>query len=315
MQNYARQLVFTARESGTPEDFNLQSLQAYHAALEERGLRSSSIEIQFRFLGRLAFFVGADADICRKISAATAYHRSKRLLARKKKEDQFRRLPDIGEIFMLADCLKSEGSRASHATVRNTKLVDAAALTFLSLVPLRNKDTVLLWGKHISLVAQPEGEWVYRIDTRLSKTLVNFNGFLHPILNSFLEAVLLQGRHEAFLPRLRAEAIRRQAPVFPKSTGEPRNAQSLSRRWAVHFGMGSHIARTHLHTVLGQMGPEGVEAALSLCAQRSFQTRKEYQAEAYYDALIRQSQVSLASTLPREMVRAHLHASLDRELT
>lgn len=312
MRNYARQLVFAAREDGAPEDFELRSLTAYHAALEERGLRSSSIEIQFRFLGRLAFFVGADADICRKISAVISYYRGKRLLERKRKEDQLLNLPDLGEIFWLADRLKSEGSRAAHATIRNTKLVDAAVVTFLSLVPLRNEDTVLRWGKDISLVANPKGAWIYQIDTRISKTLVNYNGILHPILNSFLEAVLLQGRHEAFLPRLRAEAIRRQAPVFPKSTGEPRNAQSLSRRWAVNFGMGSHIARTRLHTVLGQMGPEGVEAALSLCAQRSVQTRKEYQAEAYHYALIRQGQVSLASTLPREMVETHLRATLGR---
>lgn len=306
MRNYARQLVFAARENGAPEDFDLQSLKAYHAALEERGLRSSSMEIQFRFLGRLAFFVGADADICRKISAATAYHRGKRLLASKRKEDQFLKLPDLGEIFLLADRLQSEGLRASHATVRNTKLVDAAVLTFLSLVPLRNEDTVLRWGKHISLVARPEDEWIYRIDTSVSKTHVNFQGFLHPILNPFLEAILLQGQHEAFLPRIRAEAIRRQAPVFPKSTGEPRNARSLSRRWAVHFGMGSHIARTHLHTVLGQMGPAGVEAALSLCAQRSIQTRIEYQAEAYHNVLIRRGQASLVSTLPKDLVAAHL---------
>jgi len=68
MQNAARQFIFSARECGAPEGFNRRSLQAYYKAIEARKLRSSTIEIQFSALHRLAYLVGEEPDTLKMIS-------------------------------------------------------------------------------------------------------------------------------------------------------------------------------------------------------------------------------------------------------
>jgi len=306
MRNSARQLIFSAKEQRIAGGFDLRSLRAYHKALEARGLRSSSIEIQFAALRRLAYSVGEEPDTLEMISDVIAHHRAKRLLARKRKEDKYARLPNLKDTFEIANWLLVSGSVEPHATKRNTMLTDAAALAFLSIIPLRNKNTVLRWGEHISILDRPIDNWIYRIDTKITKTLVDFGGKIHPILNPFIEALLLQGQHEAFLPRLRCEAIARRAPVFPTTTGQPRDAGSLSRRWAIHFDVGSHIARTRVHTILGQMGREGTLSALALCAQRSLQSRNEYLAETRNADLMQSSQEALGSMLPKDLIALRL---------
>jgi hypothetical protein len=64
----------------------------------------------------------------------------------------------------------------------------------------------------------------------------------------------------------------------------------LSKVWRVHFGTGAQISRSRVHTELGQLGPEGVEAALALEAQRDERTRVHYQGKAVAAAQRRKGQ-------------------------
>ena len=306
MRNYACQLIWSARKATLPDEISIATLAAYDQDLSERGLKETSRAMQFGFLGLLAKYVRPDPYIEEAIRKLVAHYRKLANGSNSSKEGRFANLASIDVLFEQAYDLLDKGLSETHSTNRVTLLVDAAAIGFLTLIPLRNADTVLRWGEHIAMDASGIDEWIYRIDTSISKTCVDFGGKLHPILNPFLEALLLQGRHPAFLQRRLAEAIANREPVFPLSNGDARSRNNLSRRWRARLGTGSHIARTQVHTLLGALGPKGVCSALAMCAQRSYATRIYYQDISLDHALMRESQKKLAATLPSDLVTQRL---------
>lgn len=309
MRSYARQLIWSARNAGLPDEISIATLGAYDADLTARGLRPSSCTMQFGFIGQLAFFLRLDDDLQEAIKEVAGHYRRSVHDVPPMRQARFAQLPAISTLFEIAYDLLDMGLLEDHSTMRATYLVDAGAIAFLTLIPLRSADTVLRWGEHLTVNVDSPDDWRYRIDSSISKTSVDFGGDLHPILNTFLEALLLQGRHEAFLPRLRAEAIANCDPVFPKSSGRARSALNLSRRWRARLGTGSHIARTQAHTLLGALGPKGVNSALNLCAQRSFETRRHYQDASLHLTLMSESQERLSATLPIELIAERMKGS------
>ncbi|WP_138924246.1 hypothetical protein [Sulfitobacter sp. BSw21498] len=284
----------------------MQTLLAYDQDLSQRGLRATSCAMQFGFLGALTKFVQPDAYLEDAIKELVADYTIAANGSVRLKEGRYANLASIDVLFDQAYVLLDEGLTEKHKTKRISLLVDAAAIAFLTLVPLRNADTVLRWGEHISVDASGTDDWVYRIGTSISKTFADFGGKLHPILNPFLETLLLQGQHPAFLQRRLAEAISDREPVFPLSNGDARSNNNLSRRWRVRLGTGSHIARTQAHTLLGALGPKGVNFALALCAQRSYGTRVHYQDRSLDRELMLESQRKLSATLPSDLVARRL---------
>lgn len=306
MRSYARQLLWSARKADLPDEISMATLSAYDQDLSQRGLRATSCAMQFGFLGALIRFVQPDNYIEGAIRELVSAYKQSAAGSNRLKDFRYANLASIDVLFDQAYILLHTGLTEWHKTKRTSLLVDAAAIAFLSLIPMRNADTVLRWGKHISIDTSANDDWVYRIDTSISKTCVDFGGKLHPILNPFLEALLLQGQHPAFLQQRLAIAIANQEPVFPLSNDKARSSRNLSRRWRVRLGTGSHIARTRVHTVLGALGPKGVNYALALCAQRSYSTRLHYQDISLDRALMLESQKKLAATLPKELVSQRL---------
>lgn len=301
MRQAARELVFFARESGMPDELSEDTVRVYDASFETRSLKPMSCAALILGLWRLARALGI-SDVQDSLHELHAYYRRLGLRDQQESEIRYAALPGLPDIFDRAVDLLRQGRIERHASRRTTLLVDAAAMAFLSLIPLRNGDTVVRWGEHLSFDENGTTDWIYRIDTSITKTGVMFGGALHPILNPFIEAVILRGRDEMFLPKLRRAAIETHAPVFPTSNGKARCASGLSQRWQKILGAGSHIARKQAHTLLGALGPKGVEAALALCAQRSPETRLFYQAEALGHRLMRDSQSLLAAALPEDLV-------------
>ena len=286
----ARQLLWAARQARLPDEFSLATVQAYDAALEKRDVAASSRAILFQLVADLGGLIGTDRALLDDLDDLVAHYLREAQGVVKLKEAKLAAMPDLSAIFDKANDLLD---RAASTTDRRRKLtlyVDAAALAFLSLIPLRNQDTVLHWGRHVGWIGDEDpadlgledhpGRLGYSIDLRTNKTGEGLHGPLAPILTPFLDALILQGRDERLLPQLRQQAKAAQAPVFPKSGGRPRTARSLSARWRVHVGVGSGISRTRIHTLLGAMGEHGVRAALALCAQRSARTAHWYQASA-----------------------------------
>tara|TARA_R110001592_G_scaffold107373_2_gene300633 strand:+ start:97 stop:1443 length:1347 start_codon:yes stop_codon:yes gene_type:complete len=297
MRYTSRQLGWSAWKADLPLELNLETIRAYDRDLRARGNRASSRQIHFAALLALGRALGTNRHLLQTLSQAVTHcgHLAKADV--KLKEARLDALPALKEIFVLANHLLDEASTITDRRRLVTLRCDAAALAILSLVPLRSQDTQLRWGDHVchvdgvnpaELDACPRG--YYRIDLNTSKTGSHLSGPLAPILTPFLDALVLQGRHEALLPQIRRDAIVRRDPVFPKANGEMRSPGCLSTRWRYHVGTGSIISRTRVHTLLGMMGERGVRAALALCAQTSPRTAAWYQAEALGNRQMAKSQ-------------------------
>ena len=307
MRQVARELLCSTRKAELPDEVSIETVRAYASDLDVRGLRPSSKASHVHNLWRLARTLGC-TEMLVPLKELEGYYRARGAKQQKSTELKYAALPGLPEIFERAYVVLERGSTERDARKRIRLLVDAAAGPFLSLIPLRNADTVLRWGSHLTYRGEVGDDWIYRINTSILKTDAHFSGELHPVLNRFLEAIILQGRHEKFLPRLRQAAIDARAPVFPTSSGGARCTTALSRSWQRMFGVGAHIARTQVHTLLGAYGPEGVDAALALCAHRSAKSRKHYQAEALRDRLMREGQSAFFSILPEQLIEERLAA-------
>ena len=319
MATAARQLVWAARKAGLPDEISLETIQAYDLALESREaraqdgvlttreVRASSCAILFTSLRALGVRLGLEEAVLADLRDLVGYYERRARGDVKIKEDRLADLPDLGRIFDHANALLDEAAGVTDRRRKVTLYVDAAALAFLSIIPLRNQDTVLVWGKHIKWIGDDDPEdWGlgdrkealgYYLDLRTSKTDAALTGPLAPILTPFLDALILRGQDERLLPELREEAMGTRAPVFPTTNGKLRSARRLSARWRVHLGTGSIISRTRIHTLLGALGEHGTRAALALCAQRSPRTAKWYQAEALGRRRMLESQEMIAGLI------------------
>ncbi len=293
MRMQARYLLWSARRENLPEEFSLETLRAYDRALDARGTRASTRAFAFDWLRMLGSFIGTNETAIGDARGVAMFYDRLAGLDLPLKEDRLADLPDLATVLELASDLLQKADTETHGTKRSTIYTDAGALALLSLIPFRNQDTVLVWGKHLTF---RDGH--YHLSKSITKTGVTFTGKLHCILDPFIDALLLRGRPLAFLPQLREAAIKNETPVFSKSNGAARSVTGLSRRWAERIGTGSIINRTRIHTLLGDLGPEGVRAALALCAQRSYRTSEYYQAESLARNEMRESQTLLNATLP-----------------
>lgn len=293
MRMQARYLLWAARRENLPEEFSLDTLRAYDRALDARGTRASTRAFAFDWLRMLGSFIRTNVTAINDARGVAAFYDRLASLDLPLKEDRLADLPDLAAVFDLASDLLEQASAETHSTKRATLYTDAGALALLSLIPFRNQDTVLLWGKHLT---HRDGR--YHLSKSITKTGATFTGKLHRILDPFFDALLLRGRPTAFLPQLREAAIKGEVPVFPKSNGTARSVNGLSIRWSERIGTGSVINRTRIHTLLGELGPEGVRAALALCAQRSYRTSEYYQAESLARNEMGESQTLLNATLP-----------------
>jgi hypothetical protein len=307
MTGAARQMIYSAREEGLPDAINLETIAAYDKALEHRGVRASSRQILFASLQTFAKRLGLDRDLVRDLADLVGHYERASKRDVKVKEGRLADLPDLQAIFEKANSLLDEAPSIMDRRSRTTQYVDAAALPFLSLIPLRNADTLLHWGKEIRYIGDDDpSDWgldeqgahvSYYLDLRTSKTDSALSGPLAPILTPFLDALILRGQDERMLPDLRKAIMRAQAPVFPKSNGKVRSIRNLSNRWHVHLGTGSVISRTRIHTLLGALGARGTRAALALCAQSSQRTARWYEAVGLERLRMSESQDMVAAMI------------------
>ena len=316
----ARQLVRAARDRGLPDELNLDTIRAYDSALEIHGVRASSRMIIFTSLRTLAKRLGLEVQILADLQDLVGYYERVNKGEVKVKESRLAGLPDLKAIFERANNLLDKAPETTDRRSRTTLYVDAAALVFLSLIPLRNQDTHLRWGHEIIYIGDDDpADWghdgndeqaSYYLDLRTSKTDSALSGPLAPILTPFLNALILRGQDERLLPDIRKTTMKARGPVFPKSNGEMRHIRSLAERWRVQLGTGSAISRTRIHTLLGALGEHGTRAALALCAQVSPRTAKWYQAESLSRRRMLESQDMIAELIEMGVEEEDLMACL-----
>jgi hypothetical protein len=276
-----RTLCFCCEKLGLPCEINRKTVLAFVDELKRREAANSTIEINISALGRFAKVLGVEQTVMEDLRSIQVdfFHKKQGDIPKK-----FNRLDEVGSVSNVlgrATDLLAASRTEQSLEFRVAKLNAAASLALFSLIPLRVRDTNLLWGIHVSYTGQR-----YRLDVRTSKCGTEFHGEICDFVTPFLDALLLRGCDETFLNLKRNEALRSGQALFAHANGRHISDNRVANLWKRHIGCGPHIARSIVHTELGKIGPEGVEMALSLCAQRDAKTAKFYQGKAMHDALL-----------------------------
>ena len=272
-----RQLAWSASRRGLPVCLSLEAAQAYYEDLTSRkkALRAATMRASFEELWRFARYAGLPEEICGLLHHTYLYcvrmeHGEVPL--------KFGKLVAIGSLadsLALARGLLEEARTGEDPRAFAARLNEAAALALFSILPLRLADTRLDFGQDLSW----DGER-YHIHVLTSKCDEDFRGPVHPGLNAFIDPLILRGAAPQYLDELREACMRSSRPVFVKACGTGVGYGYVSDIWRRYLETGAHISRTRVHTELARLGPEGVEMALALCAQRSPKSAEKYHAES-----------------------------------
>jgi hypothetical protein len=258
---------------------------------------------------RFARYTSAPADLVEALGIALERRKleKEKVLALK-----HRKAAEIGAVRTVLEKAVEQLARSRTErtlTWRMTRLNQAASLALFVLLPVRLSDTCLVWGRHIGW----DGD-SYFVNFITNKTRAPVRRQLPAFLTPFLDALLLRGLDEAFLPAVRERVIKDRRPLLALRSERKVFDAYVSHAWRTHFGTGQHISRTLVHTQLGKLGPEGVEAALFACVQRDERTRKFYQGKAVADALLITSHDLLTDDLTDEEFEEYF-PNLDIEFT
>ena len=186
---------------------------------------------------------------------------------------RFEELPGLKETWRLAHALLEQSAQTPRRQTKIRLLNEAFCIAFWTLIPLRLGEGQLVWGEGVEF----DGDR-YRIDIETTKEDEPLRGRLHMRLQPFLDGIVLRGMDPDHLVHLRDQSLADQITVLRDVSGKGLSREYPSTVWRKHMGTGAHIARTRVHTELGQLGPEGVDMALALAAQRDARTSLEYQA-------------------------------------
>lgn len=201
------------------------------------------------------------------------------------KAGRYNRLPDLRETWRLAHALLEE-SRTTRRRQSQLRLINEAfCIAFWTLIPLRLEDGQLVWARDITFDGAR-----YQVDIDTHKEGEPLRGRLHPGLTPFLDALVCRGMDAAYLEHFRQDALGQGLPVLRDISGRQLSREYPSTVWRKHMGTGAHIARMRIHSELGQLGPDGVEMALAMNAQRDPRTRHAYQSESVAQAQRRRGQ-------------------------
>jgi len=201
---------------------------------------------------------------------------------------RYDQLPDLKSTWRLAHDLLEESRMTRRRQTKLRLANEAFCIAFWSLIALRLEDGQMLWARDIAFDGSR-----YRIQINTHKEGVSLRGRLHPKLAPFLDALLCCEMSVDYLEHFREEALSQALPLLRDISGKQLSKGYPSTVWRKHMGTGAHIARTRIHTELGQLGPEGIDMALAMNAQRDHRTRQAYQAAAVDRAQRRRGQAML----------------------
>lgn len=198
---------------------------------------------------------------------------------------RYDRLPDLKATWRLAHDLL-EKSRTTRRRQTKLRLANEAfCIAFWTLIPLRLEDGQINWGDDITFDGAR-----YKVDIDTHKESEPLRGRLHPRLAPFLDAQVCRGMDATYLEHFREEAINQELSLLRDISGRQLSKGYPSAVWRKYMGTGAHIARTRIHSELGKLGPEGVEMALAMNAQRDPRTRLAYQSAAVAETQRRRGQ-------------------------
>lgn len=278
------QYLVTVQNAGMELELSLEGLAVFIRNLDARELRSST---------RLTYLTGVQT-----IAKEMEFPPAERSLILEDceiyREQMQKELPTkvrkltanpitLRDVALAAVKWRREAQLRTASNKRRTYFQRSAVLAFLSLTPLRIKDTTgLIVGEH---VVRSEQGWVLTLSS--SKSGYRHNGPLHHSLTPFLDDLLLYGEGRSTMP---AYSQRLGTPLFANEMNEMLSLRTLAYNFKVATGHSPNIVRTLTHDALASRGTHGTDLARVLCGQKSIEVVKLYEVNAaHYRATQAQS--------------------------
>ncbi len=153
----------------------------------------------------------------------------------------------------------------------------ALAIAVPPLTPLRREWHDLKFGRDLVWT-----EDRYRLrDYKLRKTRhrsgrEEYPGSIHPSVQHFVDARLLQDDDPKYLETLRQIAEQQEWPLFVHPDGTLVAANYVSQVWSSAFGTGAHICRSIVYDVVFAISEDATLAGMLMNDHTSRQARKKY---------------------------------------
>lgn len=268
-----RQLARSATDRGLPVALSLEAIGALHDDMQARGVTASTRRATTSALARFAQYIAAPQEIRDELRRVTSLHDASKTAEIKRKEKVLHKT-DVSARAVLAKArdLLAEATTTTNPRSAHSRRNEAFCLSFFTLLPIRLSDARLTFGEDLIWAG---GSWNLCITT--SKNGVDYAAKVHPHLEPYIEALILQGLDPVYLDQRREACLADRRPALVTWTGEGVGYNYVSDVWRKYFGIGEHIARTEMHeSFAARLGVEGTELALRACGQRSPQSAKHY---------------------------------------
>lgn len=292
------ELAFSAHNAGLPIDLSEKATSCYLndvlGRLLERphGVRWATMRATAEELHRFARFSGHAqatdvAYLSRKLARFTLMEKGQDAL-------KFSALLAVGNttlsVLAKADKLLKRAEQTSLPE-RRFRLRNAAAILGLyTIVPLRNADANLIFGK--SLIWEG-GTWIVQMQIHKTQDR-NADELVVPLEPEFARFVdiVLQGDYSpSALPRLREGAIQALRPLFVHPDGSTTSPTYIPRYYKTFAGTSLTTSRTMLHTDQSiRRGEIGTRDTMVMAHQTSAETAKKYQARSVRQAAVHRVQ-------------------------
>ena len=162
---------------------------------------------------------------------------------------------DVKAIRPRAQDILDSVAKYTNPAQRHIRRNRAVALAIPPTTPLRREWHELRFGRDL---VWADGRYRLR-DYKLRKTRNRwwrepYPGSVHPDVQHFVDAVLLQDEDPKYLDALRVRAETESWPLFSHPDGSLVAENYVSQVWSAELGTGAHIARTIVYDILFALG-------------------------------------------------------------
>lgn len=271
------------RENDMPLDFEIPSLRAFYAfettRISNRGAPLSTSTIIATFADLRDFLRFSKVYPKRLIKELNKLLKKLRDRADVETAQKFEALAaiDITTIHPRAEAILAEVAKQTNPANRVIKRNRALAIAVPPLTPLRREWHDLRFGRDL---VWNEGRYRLR-DYKLRKTrhLIGreeYPGSVHPSVQHFVDARLLQDDDTKYLDALREKAEEQEWPLFVHPDGALVAENYVSQVWSSEFQTGAHICRSIVYDVVFAISEDATLAGMLMNDHTSQQARKKY---------------------------------------
>ncbi|MDF2233201.1 hypothetical protein P2H44_11620 [Albimonas sp. CAU 1670] len=286
MDQKLRQLIWSARKAGLPDELSVATARAYYTDLQARGLRPATLRASFEELCRFARHAAMSPDLIEALQRTYNTLGKDERLTPALKHGKVHAIGTTVDVIVKAEALLREAQATQPRRSRRTLENAAAALALFALAPVRLADTALHFGRQLRWDA--EG---WSLSMHLSKGKNAYGLRFDRRVDPYIDTLILRGADPAWLDDLRDDCLARQRALFLTPAGTPAGPGYVSDLWRRHLGTGEHIARTLIHAQVP------TRTAMLMTGQRSERTAKAYQGEEFARQALETAQSAMEAEL------------------